>query len=355
MTHHPQESPNITTPDTPPVAVPARSPAGAGPKTLASRIAGFATNVLATGLILILGAVGGQHALRWWSAARSLSAARTVSNADPLLQTLGPEAVERTGSPTGSDGEPQRHVLTFGDYPLLATRTELRGGTQEVLARLRDDCRIMAERTKRVERIPGPAEQRMLERIRGQEPIESTAHWRMYQIESPLPLVVTVFDQPALPRSDSTANVVAMESRVVSWGLAFPVALDGKSSQDRWTLFTLTGENPQVGSSSQFRTLPIPPHSQRTMSLQAESGATMIGFSGIGSVREWQTFYDAEFAEPGWSPASGWRHDGPSWQRSFTSPREGRLDVQLIEATDGSLNGLLMAAPPLGGETENDR
>lgn len=320
-------------------------------RTSAARIAGVATNVLATGLILMLGVVGGQHALRWWSAARSLGSADPLS-ADPLADVIGPAAVQGSRAPDRAVGEPARHLLAFGDYPLLAVRTELQGDTQDVLARLRDDCRSMAERTHRVQRTPGPAEQRMLTRIRLLEPIESTSRWRMYQIDSPLPLVVTVLDQPARGAAASDRNIAAVESRVVSWGLAFPALSDENASGGRWSLFTLTADNPQLGAIAIDRACPVPPQSRRTMSLRAESGAVMVGFQGTGSVRAWQTFYDRELAVPKWTPISGWRHDGSTWQRSFTSPLDGRLDVQLSEAADGSLDGLLMAAPPPGGATE---
>ncbi|HJN08444.1 MAG: hypothetical protein QGG09_17265 [Pirellulaceae bacterium] len=340
------ESRNIAARPVPPAAASVRASSQPSKKTLARRVAGFATNVLASGLILILGAVGGQHALRWWSAGRSTAVS------DPLAQVVGPEAVQRKRSPVGAATEPLRHMLAFGDYPLLATRSELRGDTPDVLARLRADCRTMAERISHVDRKPGPAEQQMLTQIRLQEPVESSSRWRMYQIDTPLPMVVTVLDQPTRDLTGQDRIVAAMESRVVSWGLAFPAVSDEDLPSDRWTVFTLTAEDPQLGPVAQFRTLPIPPQSRRTMSLQAESGAVMVGFRGTGSIRAWQLFYNRQLAVPTWTPTSDWRHDGPTWQRSFTSLRGGRLDVQLIEETDGSLNGLLMSAPPIGGATE---
>jgi hypothetical protein len=315
-------------------------------KPLATRIARIATNILASGLILILGAVGGQHALHWWSIARSTAVT------DPLAHVLGPDAVQRRQMPDGHRDNPQRHMLAFGDHPMLAMRSEMRGDSQDVLARLRDECRAIVSGTKRVDREPGPAEQQMLTGVRDQEPVESSSDWRMYQIESPLPMVVTVLDQPARGTAVLDQNDSAVESRVVSWGLAFPAISNEDLSSDRWTLFTLTAENRRLGPNTQLRALPIPPQSRRTMSLQAESGAVMVGFRGRGSVLGWQLFYNQKLAGPTWKPTSNWRHDGPTWQRSFISPRRGRLDVQLIEQEDGSLNGLLMSAPPMGEATE---
>jgi hypothetical protein len=235
-----------------------------------------------------------------------------------------------------------------------------------VLARLRDDCRSIAEQIERVEREPGPAEQQLLARIRLQEPIASSPRWRMYQVVAPVPMVVTVLDQatrePQATREtqstrvaaghDRVRNVAATESRVVSWGLAFPAVSNEDTSSDRWTLFTLTAETPRLGSIAKHRALPLPPQSRRTMSLQAESGAVMVGFRGTGSIQAWRMHYDHQLAEPAWTPTSSWRHDGPIWQRSFASPLDGRLDVQLIEEADGMLNGLLMSAPPQGEATE---
>lgn len=243
-------------------------------RNVAARIAGLATNVLATGLILILGAVGGQHALRWWSAVRS-------TPPDPVAEVLGPEAVQRRNGESSAAGGSISHLLSFGDDPLLATRTELQGDTQQVLRRLRDQCRSIAERVERVERTPGPAEQQMLARIGRHEPVASTSRWRMYQIETPVPLVVTVLDQPGRAPPDSAANIAAVESRVVSWGLAFPAVSEQDTPSDRWTLFTLTAETPQVGPVAPSRTLPVPPQCRRTLSLRAESGAVMVGFSTL--------------------------------------------------------------------------
>lgn len=318
----------------------------ASKKSLAARVAGFGTNILASGLILILGALGGQHALHWWSIASS------TAESDPLRQVVGPEVVQRRRLADGTADDPLSHKLAFGDYPLLATRSELHGDTQDVLARLRADCRSMADRIKRVDRTPGPAERQMLKGVRQLEAVESSSHWRMYQIEAPLPMVVTVLDQPLRDAAGQDRNIASVESRVVSWGLAFPAVTDEEPPNDRWTLFTLTAENPRNNSTGQLRALPLPPQSRRTMSLQGKSGAIMVGFRGTGSAHAWQMFYNQKLTGPTWTPTSNWRHDGPTWQRSFTSPRGGRLDVQLIEEADGSLNGLLMSAPPIGEATE---
>ncbi len=315
----------------------------------ASRIAGLATNVLASGLILILGVAGGQQALRWWSAVRPTSATDSWSQAmgSPVI---GPASAERPRPTAGRTPSARRHHLTFGDDALLATRTELHGSVPQVLTQLRDDCRSIAQRIERVRRSPGPAERHLLARIRHQKPVESTKRWRMYQIETPVPMVVTVLDQPAPLAADEVPrrDIAPPESRVVSWGLALPAVADVAAASDRWTLFTLTAETPRPGSFALQRVLPVPPQCQRTMSLQSEAGALMVGFRGTGRLLAWRTYYDAQLAGPEWTPTSGWRHDGPIWQRSFVSQRDGRLDVQLIDEADGLLSGLLMSAPPQG-------
>jgi len=317
---------------------------------LAARVAGIATNTLATGLILILGAVGGQHALRWWSSASALA------TPDPLPQAIGPAAVERKQATTGAGHDPLRHLLAFGDDPLLASRSELHGDVGDALARLREDCRWLAQRVDRVRRVPGPAERQLLAQVRHAAPIESTPRWRMYQIETPLPLVVTVLDQPSVesagdafaPAGDASevAEISVLESRVVSWGLAFPAVSDDHARSDRWTLFALAADSPRLDATAARRGPPVPPASRRTLSLQAESGAALVGFRGNGPVLDWKMYYDRELSGPRWTPTSVWRREGPTWQRSFTSPRDGRLDVQLSEEADGSLGGLLMSAPP---------
>ena len=323
----------------------------ASPKPPAVRVAGLATNVLATGLILILGAVGARHALHWWSAARMMG------TADPVAEVIGPDAVPRR--PVNDRGakilapiehsadEPLRHLLAFGDGALAATRTELHGDTQAALARLRADCRSIAKQTTRVQRTSGPAERQMLSNMHRREPVEATSRWRMYQIDSPVPMVVTVLDQPVRDASNESPQVAGLESRVVSWGLAFPAVSDQDAPLDRWTLFTLTADPPRLGLLAAHSTLPIPPQSRRTMSLQADSGAAIVGVRGTGSIHTWRKFYDDLLVEPAWTPTSGWRHEGHTWQRSFTNSRGGRLDVQLLEAADGLLTGLLMSAPPI--------
>ena len=313
----------------------------AQPGSPAARMAGLATNILAIGLILILGVISARQALRWWSAAA------TINVWDPQPEVVGPAVVARKPSAAGqAPSRSLQHLLAFGDESLLAARTELRGDLADVLARLRADCRAITEKTERVQRVVGPAEQRMLARIGLQRPVESTSRWRMYQLEGPVPLVVTVLDQPVTADTADRPEVGDLTSRVVSWGLAFPAVSDEDLPQDRWTLFTLTADNPTVGALTGQPVLPQPPQSRRTLSLQAETGATMLGFRGAGSVSVWQTFYNRKLAAPAWTPATGWRQDGPVWQRSFTGPH-GRLDVQLIEEADGSLNGLLMSAPPI--------
>jgi hypothetical protein len=290
-------------------------------QSVARRYGNFATNVLVTGVIFIVGLAFGREVISWWrsdsSATQTMPITAGIGDHDPVA------AVDH-------------QLLEFGDFPFVLTRQEVVGDLTEVLEQLRNACRAGVDSSQPLAREFGPAEQRMLDAAKRLTPVQQQANrWSIYQIDTPLPMVVGVrsFD----------SQVATPDQRVVSWGLAVPDATPEGEPQSEWTLFTYLSE---ATATTTHKNLiwPAPPGGQRTLSLRTDRGGSIVGYAGVGTIESWTTFYDDLFADPPSRPDDDWQVDFGSWRRRFTSAQTETIDVVIRHDGGDTLHSLVITS-----------
>ena len=301
----------------------------------AKRMSRWATNLLATGVILIAGLVFGRQTIQWWRADSG-----GATSADHVAAVVGAEPIGAAGEAT---------LLEFGDSPYVLRRSECDGDADEALARLRQLCRAAAEGGDELDSAVADAEQRMLAATRKMTPVEQLGDGqRIYQIAQPLPMVTVVRSSP----ETTTGEAVTAQDRVVSWGLAMPVATE--QQQTAWTLLACAvgdSQSKSSGGSARRSPLPAPPGGRRSLSIGTEHGGSIVGFTGTGQPLDWTEFYDRWFQQQSWSPSAAWQRGERVWRRRYEqSP--AAADVLIQADASGSLRAMVMLVEPLGSRGE---
>lgn len=290
---------------------------------VSKRIGNFASNLLVTGLILILGIAFGREVILWW---------RTDSPTDGL----SPTSTVVTASNATGDGESQ--LFEFGDFPFALRREAFVGGVTNATERLRVVSREAIAGAEVWTGEVSDAERRMLNAARRLKPVEEQSQkWAIYQIDEPIPMVI------------GTCNVGKKVSesqwRVVSWGMAVPSVTSADEPQSDWTLFTYTSDV-LSGQGGESAVLPTPPSGRRTVSLRTEHGGIVIGYAGDTDVAKWTEFYEALFIEHRDLSQSDWQVERGIWRRRFVTKSSEVIDVVICPDTNGSLRCLVAISQP---------
>lgn len=306
------------------------------PEPLGNRLARWASNLLVSGVILIVGLVFGREVIHWW---RSDSDSGTAAPSASQQRQAG----GGLGSLSGSE-----QLLAFGDFPHTLRRSELAGDLPSVLHHLRRTCREVLAGTNAMSGQPGPAELRMLQGTDELTPIDSLpGAWSMYELRAPLPMVVGIREAAA----EVVAEVATAQRRVVSWGMAFPSVEEAADSPTSWTLFTYAMGSAEAQQHDEF-SLPAPGFGQKTLSLRTDASGSIRGFRGQGSASDWMAFYDKWFESNAWQAAVAWQSDGvATWRRRFAHPTLGTVDFVLSVGDSGSIQAVAVHTPRATQET----
>ena len=281
-----------------------------GFRRVARQVSTFTTRLLLSGLVLVLGLGLGRQVLLWW-------------RADPT----GPARRESAESPGDAS---QGQQLRFGNDPLELGRRAIAGSRADALHALRDSCRALADAARPPDRPLSEPERRLLDDLAAKPPAEEDAgRWALYQLEEPLPMVVVV--RPTGPKGGAT--VAGDGRRVVTWGLALPMA------SQAWSLYTFH----QPSSWTEAAGLPAPPNAIRVLAMQTVEGGTTLAIRGPDS-GGWKAFYDQWFASRGWTGA-GWQSSGAAWSNRYSKGEGQRVDLQFASDPYGKASGLLVYTP----------
>ncbi|MBI2480880.1 MAG: hypothetical protein HYV60_20300, partial [Planctomycetia bacterium] len=289
---------------------------------IAARIGNLATNVLVSGVILIVGLAFGREIIAWWRADSS------TGESSPIASVIGEYHPLES-----SHGQ----LLEFGDFPFVLNRQEFSGNVHEVLGQLRSASRRAVVSAEPLAREFSPAEQRMIAATKRLAPVEQQINvWSIYEIGAPIPMVVGL--------RTFESQVATAELRVVSWGIAVPDATPVGEPQSAWTLFTYTSDttagatpDPEMGSA--------PPGGQRTLSLRTDRGDAVVGYAGTGNIESWVKFYDELFIDLPLRPRGDWQVDSGSWRRRFESADMETIDVVIRRDGANNLRSLVLTSP----------
>ncbi len=285
-----------------------------GLRLVARRVAVWTSNLLASGLVLVVFLTLGRQLTSWWA----------IGPGDPS-QTAPHGDVFLEADPWG--GEAALHQLSFGGLPLHLGRQTVVGGKSQAFAALRAQCRLDAERGLASRRVPGPDEQGMLTKTAGMEPAdEEPGKWKMYQLDGPVPLVVVIglCDDAAAGEGGQPAP------RVVCWGLAFPAAANAEA----WTLFTCVPREGLTDPAAGRPVLPVPPGAQQRMALRGADGAGLVLLAGSGQAEKWREFFDAWFQQQGWSSGDGWQTVGATRHCRYGHESQGFVVDVVLESRE---------------------
>lgn len=291
---------------------------------LAMRISSWTSKCLLSALILVAGLAFGRQVLEWWRADEPGS--------------LGPPPQLAM---TDGLGDPARtHQLQFGDAPWAMVRRAAVGSREEVAAVLRSSCQELTIASELPAAAAGPSEQEFLASLVRQSPVaEEPDQWQIHELHGGFPMVVGTRAPAAAPPSTEGEQVAEGSRRVVTWGLAVPVA------DEAWTLYTFHPATSADGPLADLPEIPLPPNSRKTISMRASGGGAMVAFSGGPQGGVWRPFFDRWFHQRGWRAVAKWTRSGSTWHSRYARAADRptqTIDVQFGPDGRGRLAGLLL-------------
>lgn len=296
-------------------------PAGYG--KAAKRLSGWAANLLASGLVLVIGLALGRQVLEWWQA--------DSAQPDAKSKVLASDPGE-----LGSLDRP--HLLELGSVPFTLRRDTVLGDKAAAFAALRAGGQKTVSEPLEPRGQAGPAERRMLSQIKSQKPTSvSAGRWELYELDGPILMVAGV---QFFASEDRTAT----ERRVVFWGLAVPHGVGYPEKEARWTLFSFHPTGGAAKSALPVARLTLPGDLPVTLSLATEDGSQVIGFRASGDSAALGVRMEQSFSKQGWKLAGPWKQDGGAWQGKFEG-RGGVADVQWSSDVANEFVGLVTVTP----------
>jgi hypothetical protein len=287
--------------------------------SVARRISGWTSNLLATGIVLVAALGLGRQLVVWWGV-------------DSDAQVGAPPAAIPLGSPP--------EELQFGDSGHFVERQSLRGARDAALEAMRAACRRIARSQQWPSESPGENESAFLQRMAERGPAESGVGWQLHQFDGQFPIVVGIgirLQSEASTTSAEGAPVAKQPEalrRVLAWSLATP------SGEGQWTIYTWRAGGSR-SPTSPLAEIPLPPQSRRTLTLRSKE-ESVIGLAGSAPLEAWKRHFDNLARERGW-PAEPWRLGGTSWHTRYFDPQASQaIDVQLSEPTQGRLVGMVI-------------
>jgi hypothetical protein len=337
--------------------------------SVARKVSGWTTNLLATGLILVLALGLGRQLVGWW-------------RIDPN-QALPPLPTDQLGP--GSTDPTAPYTLEFGDSPFSIDERTVHGDRAKAAGQLLAACRLAAAESSAPTDPPGAAEKKLLETVRLLEPLEVAGEVRFYGPETGFPLLVAVapaqqgaqLDSPPIgpksaenlaenaperspPAADdvAAAQLGASRDRVLVWGIA------ASAGDQVWSLYTFRLGQRREAPAAQVPSVSLPPGSHRTMALRDARGETLLGFAGndvnggnahgidnaSGNTADvWRRSFAAELKRTGWQVAEDWQLAGEVWHARYARGEPSQrwtIDVQFGSEPGGPSSGLVRIVPP---------
>jgi len=338
--------------------------------TVSKRMRGWSSNLIASGLVLVIALTFGKQMLGWWRTAGQDSPTE-ISNTD-LSNT---DASERGGkgdvptAPTVTPGSRSlgllgnKHQMQFNPAAGNLGRVSWTGNAASAMTQLgKEAVKAMSSLESTIDSAPRasisltPAQQRLLKDLRERTPVATTpGGGKIYELPGPLPLVV------GIQAGKNSEEAISPHPSVVFWGLAAPIKSSENSAIKRWTLFTytpnhqttLTNHNNEVGAGSYLPPLSLPNYMQISMSITAVDEVSMLGLHGPAPLHRWRSYFETALPDAGYEPEGEWRESARMESRRFIKRGDVQkfCDVQLVtvqtETSEEKVQAMLTAAPLL--------
>ena len=275
----------------------AASPQPAAPPALAAIIASRATDLLAIGLVLMVGLSSGRQIVAWWRAAPA--PVPTASEADSL-----------------PDWDARQVDLSFGAGAATLSRRIVQGdrrAAEQALARL---CAELAARMELPIAPVSEEEASWLARVETlvAEPTNQAAHDAVYLPPAPLPLAIAV-------RASASGRA---NRRVTATAWAFP------QGETRWLLYAMPLAGRAAGPG--LPAAELPPGASPILGWRDERGASVIAFDGSAPLDDWVAHFRQQQAKVSLhgdqASATVRHHQGDQvWDYQLRSTNEGTSGV----------------------------
>tara|TARA_Y100000758_G_scaffold272186_1_gene215002 strand:- start:1908 stop:2888 length:981 start_codon:yes stop_codon:yes gene_type:complete len=285
------------------------SAATGGIGELARRYRRRATDLLAVGMLLVVGLALGRQLTSWWN--------------EPGLEST-PNADGVTGAGTAWT-EPDD--LQLGELATTIHRRRLVGDRAVAWRALESSTRATAETAGWPETDADEAEQQLLKVLAGREsnpgPGPSQAATSLHRLEGPLPMVVAV-------------RQLLGQRRVVGWGLAT------RTPRDEWVTWTFAAAGDVAAEPVE-----LPADCRRLLAVGDGDPERLVVFTGSPGPDGWWEHFERELHDDGWTMTSPPSRHREGWTARWQHPSGRTVVVSLRHDNSGRWHGMLNVFTPV--------
>lgn len=322
MTDVPRQNQEISSP-----SMTAQSRSTRSFRAVAERVAGRATNLFASGLVLILAVLLGREMLSAWaSKSQSKHSAGTI---EQPYRTLSP-AIR------------SRNWMAFGDHSGTLMRSEVRGDAAAAMDQLRRDCRRVAGDTWH---MPVRSTKRLhpwLKMLRENSPVErSPDKWALYGMQQPLPMIAALEDRNALVNDDLEDQIASDSWGIICWGLAIPSDAQPVAKATAWNSFVFSPARSKGLAGSMG--IELPAGCERLVAIQ-DGDSLLAGFSSNVEPAELAARWDSCQLKDGWRAIGDWQVTGSAWHRRYEHSLGKSVDIQFAMEPHARILGFCLVS-----------
>ena len=291
------------------------SPSVTGLGELARRCRRRTTDLLAIGLLLVVGLAVGRQLAAWWNEAQ-------------LQSTPNPLSVTGSGAAWTDPDQ-----LQLGELGQAIHRRRVTGDRQAAWTALEKSTRVTAHEAGWPDDEADPHERQLLEMLDrresrgGQTTTPKQADTSLYRLQGPLPMVVAV-------------RQLLGQRRVVGWGLAT------RTPAGDWLTWTFA-------TAGHVDTLPValPKGSRKLLTVGSGNPEQLLVFSGIAGPDDWWKHFETVLGRDGWTLNSPAARNADGWTGRWQH-RSGRaLVVSARHHNSGQWHGMLNVFTPIRART----
>ena len=291
------------------------SPQATGLGELARRCRRRTTDLLAIGLLVVVGLAVGRQLTAWWN--------------EPELESISdPLRVTGSGAAWTDPDDMQ-----LGELGQEIQRRRVSGDRKAAWSALEESTRITASRGGWPESEADPSERQLLavldrQQSRASQPTRSkTAATTLHRLEGPLPMVVAV-------------RQLLGQRRVVGWGLAT------RSANGHWVTWTFAAAGHFPSEAVQ-----LPEGSRRLLAVGSGNPERLVVFSGSAGRDDWWRHFDEQLRLAGWTLGSPADRNANGWTARWHHDSGQALIVSARHHKPGEWRGMLNVFTPVQPES----
>jgi len=267
---------------------------------LARRCRRRTTDLLAIGLLLVVGLALGRQLTAWW-------------NEPELGSSADPDIVAGPGTAWTTPDD-----LQLGGLGTTIHRRRVRGDRQTVWSALE----VSTQNTAREAGWPASkadrAEQQLLAVLDNRESHTSQqATTSLHRLDGPLPVVVAV-------------RRLLGARRIVGWGLAT------RSTTDDWVTWTFA-----TAGEDAAEPVALPTDSQRLLAVGSGDPEQLLVFSGSPEPRDWWTHFETTLLRGGWTLTASPLQQATGWTARWQHPDGRTMVISARFDNSGKWHGML--------------